>query len=221
MVDNYLETGRAVPPEEAEKYAAGIGVMNDVAESLQRRGLLPKRFAQVQEGTLETITLETFLEGKRRETRMIGGKLPQQLEEELKQAGKKLSQNGSYILQRIGTFDTPEEIDLVWVAVQDLGLPQGGTFLEIMRSADALRFLRRCPAEVGPYLRLADDQQPMNTWYTIAMDPIAGRDGGPRVFGLGRRGGGLWLDDRWADPDLGWDPGRRLVFALRKDTLKP
>lgn len=221
MVNNYLETGRAVPPEEAEKYTVGISVMNDVAESLHRRGLLPERFAQVQKGTPETITLEIFLEGKRRETHMIGGKLPPQLEKELKQAGRKLSQDGGYILQRIGTLDTPEEIELVWVTVQDLGLPQGGTLREIMRNADALHFLRRCPAEIGPYLRLADDQQPMNTWYTIAMDPIADRYGNPRVFDLGRYEDGVWLNGRWARPVSEWGPGYRFVFSLRKDTPKP
>lgn len=29
MVDNYIETGRTVLPEDAEEYAVGIGLIND------------------------------------------------------------------------------------------------------------------------------------------------------------------------------------------------
>lgn len=214
MVTNYKEAEENIPPGEAERYACGIGVMDAVADVLHNQGLLPDKFAQVR--SAETITLEAFLKGKRRETHTIGGKLPLKLGEELNQKGRKLSQSSSDILSRINTLKSPEKIDLVWVAVQDLGLPKGGTFQEITRKAHALGFLRKCPAEVGPHLRLADDNQPMNIWYTIAMDPIADRDGNPSVFYLGCRADGLWLGDGWTDPDVRWDPASLFVFALRK-----
>lgn len=170
------------------------------------------------------ITLEAFLEGKRVQTLEIGGKSLQQLEQELDQAGINVSSYARDMMHHrdFTTLETPQTIDLLWVPVQDFGLPRGGTTKEIFTRADALPFLERCPAEVGPHLRLVDKDQPLNTWYYIAMNTIPGRRGGPSVFGLGHGEDGFWLDGRWAGPGDGWGPGGLLVFSLRKpEALKP
>lgn len=46
---NYKEVSRGLPREEAEKYSQGIALMGNLADSLQKQGLLPKRFAQALE----------------------------------------------------------------------------------------------------------------------------------------------------------------------------
>ena len=48
------------------------------------------------------------------------------------------------------------------------------------------------------------------------MKQIADSDGHPDIFKLIRNYDGLWLHDRWAEPDGGWNPVRRFVFRLRK-----
>lgn len=168
------------------------------------------------EATTPEVSLETFLEGKRRETLVIGGKSLQQLEEEHDQAGIKVSPYVEDMLYHkdFTTLKIPQTIDLVWVQVKDFGLTGGGTTKEIFARADALPFLGRCPAEVGPHQRLADEDQPLDTRYCIAMNTIPDRGGRPRVFMLGHREDGLWLNDYWVDPDDRWDPGDQFVFSL-------
>lgn len=51
MTMNYKEVSNGLPKEEVEKYSQGIILMENLASSLQRQGLLPKRFAQAQKIT--------------------------------------------------------------------------------------------------------------------------------------------------------------------------
>ncbi|MDP2703696.1 MAG: hypothetical protein Q8P01_00460, partial [bacterium] len=76
--------------------------------------------------------------------------------------------------------------------------------------------LELCPADTGPNYRLKYQNQPLNEWIYMGMKQITGSDGCPDVFRLVRRDGGLWLNDRWAEPDDEWRPGREFVFRLRK-----
>lgn len=46
MSQKYKEVPRGIPKEEAAKYATGIDLVGNFVDSLQRKGLLPKRFAQ-------------------------------------------------------------------------------------------------------------------------------------------------------------------------------
>ncbi len=104
---------------------------------------------------------------------------------------------------------------MVRVKVSDLGLTGNPTTDQIYEKANSLG-LDLCPAEVGPYQRLADKDQEMNTLYWIAMKQITDSDGHPVVFRLTRGTDGSWLLGRWAGPDGRWRPGYRLVFSLRK-----
>jgi hypothetical protein len=108
-----------------------------------------------------------------------------------------------------------ETAELIRLTVFDLGFPGGATTNDIYAKAEELG-LELCPAEVGPALRKQDRDQPMNEFLIVGMEPIADSDGGPRVFRLCRVGDGLWLDDGWAGPDLGWNPGYLFVFRPRK-----
>lgn len=113
-----------------------------------------------------------------------------------------------------------ERIDLVRLKVSDLGFARNPTTNELY--AKAAEFgLELCPAEVGPYQRLQDANQPFNEWYFIAMKQIADRRGLPGAFSLGRDADGLWLGSRWADPARRWGLGGRLVFRVRKVFSEP
>ncbi len=101
--------------------------------------------------------------------------------------------------------------ELVQFTVEQLGFPKGATTQDIYQRAEELG-LDLCPAEVGPQLRL---QYEGEDWKVIAMEPITGSAGSPRVFDLDRYGGDLWLDDDWAEPDYRWDPAYRFVFRSR------
>ncbi len=163
----------------------------------------------------------SFPEGKiRRQKLEIGGKSKQQLVAEMKQQGINIYE---YAQQMIDSPDftilpTKDDIDLVRLKVQDLGLDNDyPTTDQVYAQAKALG-LDLCPAEVGPHLRLKDQNQPLGEWYYIGMKQITVRRGSPRVFRLERLGVGLWLYYRWAEPDYEWHPGDGFVFALRKET---
>lgn len=106
--------------------------------------------------------------------------------------------------------------DLVIVTVADLGFTTYTTTRELYARATE-RGYELCPAEVGPALRLAYDDQPKGEWLYIAMEPLLGSGRGPRVFAVERRDdGGQWLGTHWTDPESQWSLDCRLVFRLRK-----
>jgi hypothetical protein len=109
----------------------------------------------------------------------------------------------------------PENIQTVRLKVGDLGFASNPTTDQIYAKAQELG-LELCPAEVGPYQRLKEIDQPMGDWYRIAMKQITDRDGRSCVFGLEHRGSGLWLYRIWARPTSEWDLDRELMFRLRQ-----
>jgi len=48
MAMNYEKASRGIPQAEAEKYATGIGLINDSARSLKRKNLLPDAFSEAK-----------------------------------------------------------------------------------------------------------------------------------------------------------------------------
>lgn len=175
--------------------------------------------ARVDGGTAK---LESFLEGKVRRTVVIGGETVEQLERKLYQAGINISGHTRDILygRDFTTLESQREVDLVIAEARDLAQCETPTFDQILTGARKLG-LEPCPAETGLRLRLAYRDQPQGEALLIGMKPIADRRGNPRVFSLGHDGGGLWLDDYWADPDCRWRPEYRFVFSLRKYYLFP
>ena len=74
-----------------------------------------------------------------------------------------------------------------------------------------------CEGEDGPQLRLQYQDQPTGEILWMAMKGITSSGGGPRVFRVERRGGGLrWLSADWSYPDGTWRLDRRIVFRFRK-----
>jgi hypothetical protein len=147
----------------------------------------------------------------------IGGKTAWQLKKELKKSKVNVSDYAEDMM-RSPAFTTgkkSEPIDLVRLAVKDLGLPGNPTTDQIYARAAELG-LELCPPEVGPQYRLQYADQPMDERVCIGMKQITDRDGSPRVFELARGGDGLWLGGDWARPDDRWSPDDRFVLRPRK-----
>lgn len=107
----------------------------------------------------------------------------------------------------------PTEVDLVVRSVKELGFEGNATYAQICAKAVELG-LELCPAEVGPALRLAYNDQPRDEWLRIAMEAITGSGGDRRIFDVGHDGDGLWLDWNGGHPGSVWDPDFRFVFVL-------
>ncbi len=140
----------------------------------------------------------------------IGGKSREKLIKELEEKQFVISDYAKSMLKSkdFTTEKNKEKINLVRLTVKDLGFPDSVTIEEIYKRAQELG-LELCPAETGPNLRL---QNSTPDQMLIAMKQITDFDGYPRVFGLGRYGGGLWLDDDWTYPEYRWSPEVEFVF---------
>lgn len=158
----------------------------------------------------------------RKVDREIGGltkeQFDQQIMQELKNRGVNIS-SGAQFMENSSDFTVQENreiITLVHLKVRDLFNDADiHTTEQIFAKAEEFG-LELCPPEVGPRQRLADTEQPLNQWYSIAMKPIASRDSIPCVFRLSHDDRGLWLGSGNAEPSDEWDPHYELVFRLRK-----
>lgn len=146
----------------------------------------------------------------------IGGQTEPELEHALTAEEVKISDWARDEMMRNPQFKIlPErrEIQTVRLKVRDLGFPSGATTEQIFAKAVELG-LELCPAEVGPYQRLKDKDQPIDTAYWIAMEPIIDRNGRPNVFSVDRYGSERWLLRSWTTPDDRWGPDDELMFWL-------
>ncbi|MFO0603078.1 MAG: hypothetical protein U0324_07885 [Polyangiales bacterium] len=120
---------------------------------------------------------------------------------------------------------TASRVALARVSVASLGLPDGGTFAELVAQATA-RGLALCPMELGPHLRLAFTDQPEGAVgqaatvhrappgaITVASAPLCEDDDVPKGFYLRRIEGTLWLRGYTAGPEHVWRPEDELVFV--------
>ncbi|MBI4118748.1 MAG: hypothetical protein HY452_00610, partial [Parcubacteria group bacterium] len=113
------------------------------------------------------------------------------------------------------TLPESTEIQLARATVKDLGFKKEPTITELFTRIKEVGDL--CPAEVGPHLRLTDTDQPKNSWYWVAMEPITGSGGVPVVFDLRPSDGGRrWLRTDCIYPDRRWFLGSTVVFRLCK-----
>jgi hypothetical protein len=179
--------------------------------------LEPGIFGQIKKYNIEQVFTK-FPERKIRfDTVEIGGKSKEELKQSLADNGINISEYANSIMDNpeFTTFPEPKDLKTVKISVADLGFRDMATTKEIYQRAEKLG-LELCPAEVGPHLRLKDKSQQMDDWYWVAMKQITGSDGRPDVFGLGRNGGGLWLNYDWTYPAYRWYPDDQLVFGSSK-----
>ncbi len=160
----------------------------------------------------------SFPEGKiRREELTIGGKTEKELEAEMHEKKINISDYALDMLhsKEFTTLKNHEELTTIRLKVKEFDFDRNPTTDQLYAKAQEFG-LDICPAEVGPYKRLKDLNQPLDEWYRIAMKQITDRYGHPSVFNLGRYDDGLWLYYSWTRPDDEWCPGFGIVFCLRK-----
>ncbi len=115
------------------------------------------------------------------------------------------------------TSKQPEEVDLIKLKVEDLGLVEYPNTDQIYARIAELG-LELCPPEVGPYYRLTHLDQPMEDWLLVGMKPFTDQDGIPCIFSATRNANGLWLRGDWAKQGSIWRPERQFLFRVRRDT---
>lgn len=127
---------------------------------------------------------------------------------------------------RFCTASESSRVHTAELTVADLGLPHGGTFLDITTHARAVG-LELCPLELGPWLRMQFVEQPESDpggahtqgrapagSITVASEPLDDDDDTPKGFYLRRIDGVLWLRAYRASADHQWSPDDRLVFVV-------
>jgi hypothetical protein len=131
-------------------------------------------------------------------------------------AGFRISDWASDILKKTEVATKPTEINLISATVAELGFPNGATREQIYDKATSVGF-ELCPAEVGPQLRLQypADEQPMNEWLLVAMEPIKDSDGYLKVFRVERHGVGAWLYGIYDFPGFVWAASNRWLFRRK------
>ncbi|MEA3249819.1 MAG: hypothetical protein U9Q03_05725 [Patescibacteria group bacterium] len=130
----------------------------------------------------------------------------------LKRADVNVSGWADDLIGRIGLSDEARGLELVPVLDRDLGFDEAYTTRELLDRAIEHGY-GTCPPEAGPLARLVYSG---HEWLLVAMEPVTGSDGGPRVFRLNRRDDGLWLYANDADPDSRWSPGSRWLLVRRE-----
>lgn len=103
-----------------------------------------------------------------------------------------------FVRARVGDlgFTNNPTTDQLWARIKEIG--------ELCQKTDALD------------IRIADKDQPLNEWYSVAMEPISDPDGYSDVFALARHVNGFHLGYDWTNPDSKWDLDYSIVFRLRK-----
>ncbi len=112
--------------------------------------------------------------------------------------------------------ENPRIVKLIRVKVGDLGFLDATTIDQVYAMGAKLG-LSLCPAEVGPYLRLKDTDQPVNDSCPIAMRQIISEDGEPRIFELWHHDkSGFWLtDDGGGSTSIDkWRLNDEIIFCL-------
>ena len=131
--------------------------------------------------------------------------------------GADVSEWAEDIRKKTPFSQTPTDLNLVMVSVEQLGFDEAIQFNFICRCIMKLGF-DLCPAEVGPALRLIYQDQPRNESLIIAMEALTASDEHPRVFGVVHDGDGLWLDSYYGRPSRLFRLGEQFVVARRKQT---
>lgn len=150
-----------------------------------------------------------------------------ELLDQLARAGVQVNELGRELFAdaRFLTSASPTLIEVTQVTVAALGLPEGGTFSDLLAAA-AMRGLSPCALEVAPHLRLqfttqaegfvgspvSKNQAPPGS-LTVASIPVSEDDGDPCGFYLRRIDGVLWLRGYRSWPGHVWSATDEFVFA--------
>lgn len=148
----------------------------------------------------------------------IGGVTKAALQERLASQGVSLNDHARLLFadDAFTTAPKPQAVRVALVSLRELGLPDGGSFDDILRRAREAG-LTPCPLEVAPHLRLDYLDQPAGPYLTIASLKLRPNASTPNGFYLRRRRDGLWLRGYRADPDYVYGPQFREFAFLHPD----
>jgi hypothetical protein len=198
--------------------------------TLKARAAAEEAFREAKQvETIEPELPEQPFEMAKEFTLVIGSNTGEEYQHELIEQGYNI---GDYVKDLLEHPDfnksqpaKSERIKLTRLTVTEIVTRAGSVFTEALKKgrltttelfeAAKIAGLELAPASVGPELRLAYKDQPLNEWTYIGMQPIADRDGNPKVFAVGRNSDGVWLQTKWASPDNNWNSGIRVVFRVR------
>ncbi len=136
-------------------------------------------------------------------------KSPSEYRKALKAGGYHIGDYADQILNKVKVSETETQLNLVLMAVAELGLKTRATRQQIYARAIE-HGLGRCPAEVGPALRLQYPDQPNEERLHIAVEPITVLGVNLmvfkhlRVFGVDHYNGRRWLHSGCGCPDGFW-----------------
>lgn len=108
----------------------------------------------------------------------------------------------------------------------ELGLGKYVTTAQVKEYAENKGWSIPTP-EIALLLREAlsnEDMEALGLWWVVALhEPIADRDGDPRVLGADRRGGGPWVRAYWGNPGEHWfaDDGFGFLVPASSENSEP
>lgn len=126
---------------------------------------------------------------------------------------KNVSKWALEILKKITCSKKRVEIHLTDASFAEVGLTEGGTLEEFLVAVKSFGGTK-CPAEVGPALRLLYQNQPQGEWMVVLMDAIFDSGGDLNVFNLHSHSDDPWLDTYSGHPDDRFGAEHRVVFAV-------
>lgn len=184
-----------------------------------RGSLLPEGF------TPEPARLHPCLEGNLTHKWLLvnGGRSKQELLSTVSALTAGIGSNAQFMSES-SEFTTQPESHTRELVVAPVGVlvphPRGhyATTVEIEQARDE-KGLEPVYAETAHQILLQHgDDLKVDDVIWMSMKPIAGRSGGPGVFGVARGRDGLWLYGYWAGPSGDWDPEDRFAFFLPQVT---
>lgn len=157
---------------------------------------------------------------------VVGGMSRSQLTSELSDRGILLNTHAETLLESAAfEIRTAQTVAVTERTVAELGLPDGGSLSRILESALQQNLLL-CPADTGPYLRLALIEQatasdsvmssgraPTGS-LTVASAPLSEDDEYPKGFYLRVVDGEPWLRGYRCDDEHMWSADDRFVFRV-------
>ena len=156
----------------------------------------------------------------------VGGLTRSQLMSTLRSRGILLNDHAETLLKDVVLDDlASHRVVVTERTVAELGLTSGATLPQIFEAAQSHGLLM-CPADTGPYLRMALNEQMTSRdaamssgrapdgALTVAAEPPNHDDEYPKGFYLRVVNGQAWLRGYRCDNEHTWSPNDRFIFQL-------
>ncbi|MFD0047438.1 hypothetical protein ACFVGV_19850 [Pseudarthrobacter scleromae] len=156
----------------------------------------------------------------------VGGLSRRQLMSSLSSRGVLLNGHAETLIEDVFfDYQPPRPVVVTERTVGELGLPSGAMLAQIFKVAQNQGLLL-CPADTGPYLRMALNEQVVSRdsvmssgrapdgALTVAAEALSKNDEYPKGFYLRVVDGKAWLRGYQCDDEHVWSPDDRFIFQL-------